>query len=262
MVENFRPDVKKRLGIDYKTLGQDQSAPRLCQHLRLRPGRPLCRPARLRPDRAGHGRADVDHRPAGPGPGARRHSDRRSHRRACSRARHPGRAARTREVRARARRSRPRCCRRRSSCSISRRARYLVEGEVAEAGRQQSPDQHSDRRVQDHGRLHQHRHHRAARSGSASARRSAPTALMQKSGLPDRRGALEEPRRAQCRDRQLSARPHQRRMGRAFQQGRRAVRADLCDRPDVRRSAGRASRHRAERDQARTRARCVWSASR
>ena len=36
----------------------------------------------------------------------------------------------------------------------------------------------------------------------------------------------------------LPGRPHQRRMGRALQQSRRAVRADLCHRPDVRRSAG------------------------
>ena len=55
---------------------QDQSAPRLCQHFRLRPGRTLCRPARLRSDRARHGRTDVDHRPAGPGAGAGRHPDR------------------------------------------------------------------------------------------------------------------------------------------------------------------------------------------
>ena len=52
----------------------DQPAPGLCQHLGLRPGRALSRPSRLRPDRPGHGRADVDHRPAGPGAGARRHS--------------------------------------------------------------------------------------------------------------------------------------------------------------------------------------------
>ena len=38
VVENFRPDVKKRLGIDYEALAQHQSAPRLRQHLRLRPG--------------------------------------------------------------------------------------------------------------------------------------------------------------------------------------------------------------------------------
>ena len=62
VVENFRPDVKTRLGIDYETLsainprliygsisGFGQTGP-----YRDRPG--------LRPDRAGHGRAHVDHR--------------------------------------------------------------------------------------------------------------------------------------------------------------------------------------------------------
>ena len=39
-----------------------QQATRLCQHLGLRPGRALSRPAGLRSDRAGHGRADGDHR--------------------------------------------------------------------------------------------------------------------------------------------------------------------------------------------------------
>ncbi len=46
VVENFRPDVKKRLGIDYEDAQEGQSAHRLRQHLRLRPGRALCRPAR------------------------------------------------------------------------------------------------------------------------------------------------------------------------------------------------------------------------
>ena len=45
--------------------------------LRLRPDRPVPRPPRLRPDRAGHGRADVRHRAARPGAGARRHPHRR-----------------------------------------------------------------------------------------------------------------------------------------------------------------------------------------
>ena len=40
VVENFRPDVKTRLGIDYETLQQAQPAPRLRQHLRLRPDGP------------------------------------------------------------------------------------------------------------------------------------------------------------------------------------------------------------------------------
>ena len=77
-----------------------------------------------------------------------------------------------------------------------------------------------------------------------------------------RGGALEEPRRAQRRDRELSARPHQRRMDRALQQGRRALRTDLFDRSGVRRSAGAAPRHRAKRRPARASVRCVWSASR
>ena len=69
VVENYRPDVKRRLGIDYESLrpinprliygsisGFGQSGP-----YRDRPGR--------RPDRPGHGRPDVHHRH--PGPGAR-----------------------------------------------------------------------------------------------------------------------------------------------------------------------------------------------
>ncbi len=76
VVENFRPDVKERLGIDYESLKKINKAHRLCQHLRLRPGRAVPRPAGLRPDRTGHGRVDVDHRSAGAGAGARRHSGR------------------------------------------------------------------------------------------------------------------------------------------------------------------------------------------
>ena len=45
--------------------------------------------------------------------------------------RHPDRAARAREVRRRASTSRPRCCRRRSSCSTSRRRAGWSKGEVA-----------------------------------------------------------------------------------------------------------------------------------
>ena len=127
-------------------------------------------------------------------------------------------------------------------------ARYLVEGEVAGAGRQQSSDQHSDRRVQDLRRLHQHGRHRPAKCGSgcAVAARRRPRCWTN-AELSHRRVALEESRRAQRRDRRAIRDRHQRRMGRAAQQGRRAVRADLFDRPDVRRPAGQASRHRRER---------------
>ena len=62
VVENFRPDVKDRLGIDYETLKKINKRIVLRQHFRLRPGRALREAAGLRPDRAGHGRPDVDHR--------------------------------------------------------------------------------------------------------------------------------------------------------------------------------------------------------
>ena len=62
----------------------------------------------------------------------------------------------------------------------------------------------------------------------------------QASRIRHRGGALEEPRRAQRRDRRAHGQAHQRRLGRALQQGRRALRADLRHRPGVWRPAGRA----------------------
>ena len=139
---------------------QDQQAHRPRQHLRLRPGRALSRPAGLRPDRAGHGRADVDHRPARAGAGARRHPDRRSLAPDCS-----ARSA-----------SWWRCSSAKSPAKGQwvttsllqaqifmldfQAARWLHDGRGGQAGRQQSSDLDPDRRVQDHGRLHQHRRHR------------------------------------------------------------------------------------------------------
>ena len=58
-----------------------QPAAGLRQHLRLRRRRPVPPAPGLRPDRAGHGRADVDHRHSRAGAGARRHPDRRPVRR-------------------------------------------------------------------------------------------------------------------------------------------------------------------------------------
>ena len=54
VVENFRPDVKFRLGIDYETLAADNPAPGVRQHLRLRPDRARSRrvPASTRSRRA------------------------------------------------------------------------------------------------------------------------------------------------------------------------------------------------------------------
>ncbi len=61
-----------------------QSAHRLCQHLGLRPGRPVREMAGLRPDRPGHGRHHVGHRTARAGTGAGRRGGRRHGRRDCS----------------------------------------------------------------------------------------------------------------------------------------------------------------------------------
>ena len=52
-----------------------EPAARPRQHLGLRPGRPLQGPARRRSGRAGHERADVGHRRAGPRADAGRHPD-------------------------------------------------------------------------------------------------------------------------------------------------------------------------------------------
>ena len=94
LVENFRPGVTARLGIDYETLRGREPAPDLRQHLGLRPGWAVPGPARLRPGGAGHGRADVDHGRAGRRAHAGRHPGRRPDRRDIPGAGHPGGADR------------------------------------------------------------------------------------------------------------------------------------------------------------------------
>ena len=67
-------------------------------------------------------------------------------------------------------------------------------------------------------------------------------ALLDKPELRHRRRALQEPRRAQRRDRELSGRSAPAPSGSsAAQRGRRALRADLHDRQGVRRPAGRST---------------------
>ena len=63
--------------------------------------------------------------------------------------------------------------------------------------------------------------------------------------------ALEEPRRAQRRDRQAHRKEEHRNLGEGAQCRRRALRPDLFDRPDVRGRASSASRHRPGRAQRR-----------
>jgi len=68
------------------------------QHFRLRPGRPLRGPPRLRSDRPGHGRADVDHRQGRRRTDAGRDPDRRPLRRFVLRHGYPLCAARTAQI--------------------------------------------------------------------------------------------------------------------------------------------------------------------
>ena len=66
------------------------------------------------------------------------------------------------------------------------------------------PTSDPDRRVQDHGRPHQHRHRRQVIWERFCQALGAPE-LLDSPRLQERRAALEEPRRAQRRDRQAHA---------------------------------------------------------
>ena len=65
IIENYRPGVMRRFGLDYAALGAETPGPDLRVHLRLRPDRTIRVEGRLRPGRAGRLRVDVDHRRAG-----------------------------------------------------------------------------------------------------------------------------------------------------------------------------------------------------
>ena len=84
LVENYRPGVARRLGVDYATLRGDQPAPDLLLDLRLRPDRALRRPRRLRPHRPGHERDHERHGQRGRRAGQGRRPDHRPGRRASS----------------------------------------------------------------------------------------------------------------------------------------------------------------------------------
>ena len=78
VVENYRPDVTFRLGIDYETLRALN--PRIV-YASISASARMARWRGVRqPDRAGHGRVNVDHRRAGRRPDTGRHPNRRSDR--------------------------------------------------------------------------------------------------------------------------------------------------------------------------------------
>ena len=92
---------QRAAGPRLRTLACAQSTRRAGQHLGLRAGRAVCRPARRRSDRAGPERPDVDHRRARPRADARGHRGIRHRGRHVPRPGHPAGAAATRAHRRR-----------------------------------------------------------------------------------------------------------------------------------------------------------------
>ena len=192
LIENFRPDVKERLGIDYAALSKVN--PRLIYASISGFGQdgPYREPSGVRPDRPGHGRTDVDHGRARPRPDARRHSHRRPVRRTVLRARHPGRTARARAVGQGPGGGELAAAGADLHARLPGRA-LAQRGPGAGPGRQQPPDQHPDRRVQDQGRPHQYRHGRQHHVAAPVPARSAPRPC---SSIPTTRRRRRAPRTA------------------------------------------------------------------
>ncbi len=101
-------------------------------------------------------------------------------------------------------------------------ARYLVTGEVAKQAGNNHPTS-----IPTGVFKTKDGHINIATTGQSIWQRFCESAdaaaLLKNPDYTDRHGAVEEPRCAQCRDRQAPCRPHQRRVGRALQQSRRAV---------------------------------------
>ena len=64
VIENFKTGGLAKFGLDYKSLVEGEARHHLLLGHRLRAGRPLFAPRRLRPAGAGHGRHHGPHRPA------------------------------------------------------------------------------------------------------------------------------------------------------------------------------------------------------
>ena len=141
-------------------------------------------------------------------------------------------------------------------------ARWLIERRGAAAGRQQPPDLDPDRRLQDPDGYINIAAAGQQDLGARRARRSArPSSRSIRTTRPARR-ARRTATRSTPRSRSDTVQATPARLGRAAQQGRRAVRADLLDRPGVRRSAGAAPRHRARMSRKHEPKTIAWSASR
>ena len=241
---------------------QGQSAHRLWLDRGLRPERPGRGAPRRRPDRAGHGRPDVDHRRARPRPDARRHSRSPTSPRACCSPRRSCSRCYKRERTGKGQWVHTSLIEAQIFMLDFQAARWLMKGEVAKQAGNDHPTAHPDRRVPDQRRPHQHRRLRRATCGSASARRWARRSC---STIPStRRRQLRSQNRKALNERigEVTKTNTSAALDRGAEQGRRAVRADQHDRPDLRRAAGPASRHRARRSSIPSSATSRWSASR
>ncbi len=122
-------------------------------------------------------------------------------------------------------------------------ARWLIAKEVPGPGRQQSSDQHPDRRLQDQGRPHQHRRRRRRDYRRLCEALEAPS-LAEDRELRHRQAPLAASRQAQHRDRRDHQDEDLGRVDRPHQRRRRALRPHLQNGRGLRRSAGAAYRHR------------------
>ena len=114
----------------------------------------------------------------------------------------------------------------------------------ARTGRQRPSDQHPDRRFPHPRRAYQHRLGRRRDFPSLVPGLGRPRTWRMHPDYRTGQAALGQPQGAQRGDRGDHRDARQRRMDRALQQGRRAGGTDLYDGSGVRRSAGQASRHR------------------
>ena len=239
VVENYRADVKFRLGIDYESLKKVN--PRIILGSISGFGQDGPYAERAGFDQIAQGMGGMMWVTGMPGrrPGARRHRRGRRGRGPALRHRHPDRAARARGLGAGPMGARRRCCRRMISMCDFQAARWTIAKDVpGQAGNNHPTSIPTGVFKTKDGYIN------IAASGGHIYKRFCES--HQRAGADDRRevldrqGARQEPRRAERRDRQARGDLRQRRAGREAEQGGRAGGAHLQDGRDVRRSAGQA----------------------
>ena len=254
VVENFRPDVKDRLRIAYDDLRAVNPRIVLASISGFGQDGPYAERPGFDQIAQGMGGLMSVTGAAGARAGPRRHPGRRPVRRPARGAGHPGRAARAREL------GRGPVGPDLAVAGAGVHAGFSGDALAgrprgAQTGRQQSSDQHPDRRVRDHGRPHQHR-----RRGPGDLAALLP-GDRPRGADPQSRLCASPPTARSHRDAlnaELAAilrRALERALDRAAEPGGRAVRPDQHHRSGVRRPAGAPPRARPGRALARARRR-------